>query len=153
MKPKLSDWADLAEIVSGIAVVVSLVFLILGIQENTDVTRFSVYANLLDEINENDRIKLANPEVGAAWEAYANETTNELSAEDLSRVRLQAVLVFRSYEKAFFARKYEVIGEAEWSRFQRLACFHDARVRSAGISVEPILTSEFMDYIRSECRN
>ena len=153
MKPKLSDWVDLAEIVSGIAVVVSLVFLILGIQENTDVTRFSVYANLIDEINENDRIKLTNPEVGAAWEAYANETTKELSAEDLSRVRLQAVLVFRSYEKAFFARKYGVIGEAEWSRFQRLTCLHDARVRSAGISVEAILTSEYMDYIRSECRN
>ena len=151
VKP-LSDWAYFAEIVSGIAVVVTLVFLIVGIQENTDVTRFSVYADLIDELNENDRIKLANPQVGAAWEAYANERTGELSSEDLSRVRLQAVLVFRSYEKAFFARKYEVIGEAEWRRFQRLTCLHDARVRSAGVSVEPILTSEFMEYIKSECR-
>jgi hypothetical protein len=129
------------------------VFLIRSIQENTDVTRFSVYANLIDGINENDRLKPSNPEVGAAWEAYANETTKELSAEDLSRVRLQAALVFRSYEKAFFARKYAVIGAAEWSRFQRLVCLHDSRVRSAGVSVEPILTSEFMDYVKSECRN
>jgi hypothetical protein len=153
MRPSLSEWADFAEIASGIAVVVSLVFLILGIQENTDVTRFSVYANLIDEINENERVRLANPELGALWDAYVNETTRELSAEDLSRIRWQAALVLRSYEKAFFARKYDVIGDSEWGRFERLICVHDARLRSAAIELEPILASEFMDYIKTECRN
>ena len=36
MKLKLSDWASVAEIMSGIAVVVTLIFLILGIRANTD---------------------------------------------------------------------------------------------------------------------
>jgi hypothetical protein len=152
MKPNLSEWANLAEIASGIAVVVSLVFLILGIQENTDVTRFSVYANLIDEINENERIKLANPELGVLWDAYINQATRDLSAEDLSRVRWQTALVLRSYEKAFFARKYGVIGDAEWGRFERLICVHDANVQAAGITLEPIFASEFMNYIKTECR-
>ena len=39
MKQKLSEWASIAEIVSGIAVVITLVFLIFGIRENTEVTR------------------------------------------------------------------------------------------------------------------
>jgi hypothetical protein len=49
---KLSDWAGIAEIFSGIAVVVTLVFLIIGIRENTEVTRAATYADLLDGLNE-----------------------------------------------------------------------------------------------------
>jgi hypothetical protein len=46
-----ADRPRLAEIVSGIAVVVTPIFQVLGIRENPDVIRFSVYANLMDELN------------------------------------------------------------------------------------------------------
>jgi hypothetical protein len=71
----------------------------------------------------------------------------------MHRVRWQAQLVLRSYEKAFFARKYDVIGDSEWGRFERQLCVHDARAQSAGIDPYPILASEFVDYIRNECRD
>jgi len=66
MNQKLSDLASLAEIVSGVAVVVTLVFLVIGIRDNADVTRFSVYSDLLNEINENERARINNPELAPA---------------------------------------------------------------------------------------
>ena len=63
MKLKLSDWASVAEIVAGIAVVITLIFLILGIRANTDAqlaasrqTSIQVDVTLLASI-------IANPEV------------------------------------------------------------------------------------------
>lgn len=147
---KLEKWALIAEIVSGAAVLVTLVFLVVGIQENTDVTRFSVYSGLLDELNENERTRLANPDLRPAWEAYIQET-GEAGNSDGPLWGMVA-LTFRSYEKAFFARKYQIIGEAEWGRFERLICIHDRRAQVADLEFEQILTNEFMDYIDTQCR-
>ena len=52
MNQKLSDWASIAEIISGIAVVVTLIFLIAGIRENTAVLRGSSYSNTLESLNQ-----------------------------------------------------------------------------------------------------
>jgi hypothetical protein len=43
MAVKLSDWANVAEVVSGVAVVITLIFLILSIRENTEITRAAAY--------------------------------------------------------------------------------------------------------------
>ena len=48
---KLENFAHIAEVISGIAVVISLVFLIYGIRENTEVTRTVAYEGLIDSIN------------------------------------------------------------------------------------------------------
>ena len=52
MKRQLSSWASGAEIISSIAVVVTLVFLVIGIRENTAITRASVYATSIEGIND-----------------------------------------------------------------------------------------------------
>ena len=51
MKQRLSDWASYAEIASGIAVVVTLIILVIGIRENTEITRTAMYAGTLDQFN------------------------------------------------------------------------------------------------------
>lgn len=50
MSLKLSDWADLSQIVSVIAVVVTLVFLIFEICNNTSVTRAAVWERSADRL-------------------------------------------------------------------------------------------------------
>jgi hypothetical protein len=39
MNKKLSDWASIAEIVSGVAAEIALIFLIVGIRSNSEMTR------------------------------------------------------------------------------------------------------------------
>ena len=154
MKSNLSKWVNIAEIASGIAVVISLVFLIVGIRENTDITRFAVYTGLIDTIIENERNRMNNPELLLVWQAYVNEETAQLTEKEKSMVFPQAAIVFRSYEKAYFARQYNVIGDEEWGRFERLICIHDAYANSASVNLdlEQILTAGFTDYIVTACR-
>ena len=50
MNQKLADWASIAEIISGIAVVVTLIVLIVEVRDNTEVLRVSAY-------NDNERFR------------------------------------------------------------------------------------------------
>ena len=66
MTQKLSDWASIAEIVSGIAVVVALVFLVVGIRENTEMARASMYERTFDSLNQ-WRMDIANNDALLEW--------------------------------------------------------------------------------------
>lgn len=65
MKLRLSDWANIAEIGSGLAVLVTLVLLFLGILENTQVTR--VYNDVVDSINELSKDMYRDPQLSRIW--------------------------------------------------------------------------------------
>lgn len=49
---KLSGWASIAEIISGTAVLITLVFLVFGIRENTEITRAAAYDRNIDSLNQ-----------------------------------------------------------------------------------------------------
>lgn len=59
----LQKWALVAEIIGGAAVMITLVFLLLGIKENTQVTSASMFANTIDSLNEFEAGLLADPEL------------------------------------------------------------------------------------------
>ena len=70
MNQKLSDWASIAEIVSGIAVVITLVFLVLGIRENTEVMRATSFASSIDTLNEFTASVVTDSELRQLWLAH-----------------------------------------------------------------------------------
>ncbi len=66
MNQKLSDWASIAEIVSGVAIVVTLIVLILQVQGNTDELRAASQTTISGRIQavvlatiENPRFRLS----------------------------------------------------------------------------------------------
>ena len=63
---KLTDWAHTAEIVSAVAVVLSLLYVGFGINQNTRAIRSGTHQALLDSSQELDYVKLANPHVLSA---------------------------------------------------------------------------------------
>jgi hypothetical protein len=153
MNQKLSDWASFAEIVSGIAVVVTLVFLVLSIRDNTATTRAAVYSDMIDEFNELGRSIFEDPELSRLFDAYIDQTTAELEETEQRRLRKVALSEFRSYEKAYFNRQYGVIGDAEWERMQSGMCLNYDRATSLGMQLGQIgvLTQEFRDHIGNLC--
>ena len=153
MNQKLSDWASVAEIVSGLAVVTTLIFLVTGIRENTNVIRATAYANSIDSINDFQASLIVNDQAMAAWKAYIQEDTAGLDELNSIRVGLSALVMFRAYEQAYFSQKYGLMGEGEWERFERQICLHFGFASSAGkmAVVEAALTDEFTDYIKKLC--
>ena len=119
---KLKKWALIAEVVGAAAVVITLIILIVGIRENTDVVRISVYGGLLDSVNDLEVSIAQDPDLSRIYDAWLNRSVASLDNAEAARLALLVVTLFRGYEKAFFAWQYEVIGDTEWSRFDRLIC-------------------------------
>ena len=116
MNKRLADWASIAEVISGVAVVLTLIFLIAGIRENTDITRASVYSSLIDSVNELERDFIRDPMLFELWRAHANERIDvlrQLDERESDRLSSMLIALFRIYEKAYYSRDRNLIDDAE----------------------------------------
>ena len=151
-----TKWSAIAEIVSAVAVVVTLIFLIAGIQENTAITRVSVYGDLMETISQIENLSIADPELNRVISTLYDGTTESLTDSERMTVRQYLTVIFRNYERAYFSREYDVIGDEEWERFERLICANSRRAKLVGLDLVEqgeFLTGSFRKYIESSCGN
>ena len=153
MNQKLSDWASIAEIFSSIAVVVTLVLLLLGIKENTEVTRASSFAESIDSINRGEEIILADPDLRRIYEAYLRRATSDLPDADLRALVLIIASIARRYDMALSMNRYGLMGENEWTRFSVMICDHYDRATLAGFEgvYLNLPTDAFRDFVSEQC--
>lgn len=153
MSKTLSDWASIAEIASGIAVVTTLIVLILGVRENTEVVRASAYANSIASLNDLSLTTLADVDAVRVWESYIREDTAGFDNLDEQRLNLMLLTIFRTYETAYFSEGYGLIGESEWGRLNRTICGHFERANRLGRGslLAAVLTTDFIDYMTDLC--
>jgi len=122
MKLKLSEWASIAEIVSGLAVVITLIVLVLGIRENTEVTRASAFDRNMESVNQ-FRMEIAkDPELTRLWYSQFNlpgllEGGDAQSQTAEGRRVMLAQVFWGILEKTYYAYQYGLIGDDEWVRF------------------------------------
>jgi hypothetical protein len=149
----LSDWASIAEIASGVAVIVTLVVLILGVRENTEVVRASAYANSQDSFSELQLTMLTDPDSLRAWNAFLERDTSGFDQLDHMRVNSIVLILFRTFETAYFSERYGLIGEEEWRRLDRNICGNFRRARAMGREaiLGAVMSVEFMEYMTSTC--
>jgi hypothetical protein len=154
MKLNLAELANIAEIASGIAVVVTLIFLIIGIRENTDVTRASMYSRNTDAlIRVRDRVA-ADPDIAKWYQQLFNDELVRSDLEPHQYWQLGMVIsnLFSVYENAYFSRQYGALGESEWRRFDTNICLQWRRMPS---DIKDVLfntmTEEFIDYVVDLC--
>lgn len=154
MDTKLSRIASIAEILSGIAVVVTLVILIIGIRENTEVTRAMAYDRNLDAmISERDAI-MTNPDLVRLWTDFSLGQANDLDPYEQTQLNLLVNNVFGLYEKAYFNHKYGLMGDQEYTRYERQICVQHAKISRApktDTEVRSVITGEFADYMDGLC--
>jgi hypothetical protein len=153
MKAKLLEWASVAEIVSGIAVVITLVFLVLSIREETAVTRAAVYSDLLEEINRLDEVVIADPELSRLIDAFADQDTAGLDEAERRRLQKMVLALFRIYDKAYFANEAGLVGDPEWERMQSATCIGYARATAFGMELDrsEMLAQEFRNHMAEAC--
>ena len=155
MNRKLSDWASIAEILSSIAVVVTLIVLIAGIRENTDVLRSSEYSTLIRDLNNFQATQMTDAESVRLWREFRAGTAygQDMSADDGMRLDLAILVYSRIYEKAYFATRYGLLGESEQARFARVSCSNYNRILGYDKLrlLADTMTDEYMDYLANEC--
>ncbi len=157
MARKLSDWVGIAEIVSSLAVVITLIFLLFDIRENTDITRAAVYDRNMDSLND---WRLAIAKDKDLTRIFTNGQTDRVgeSMTDQELEAAQYMLIsnvqWGIYEKSYYAHQYETLGTGEWSRFERQICtaWNRATAISLWNQTAGFLTGEFKDYVIGSCQ-
>ena len=113
---RLRRYALVAEIISAAAVVISLIFVAFQVKDNTAAVRASTYDDILSDHIEWRMTVASSPELLAAMVKDFNSDTNVSDSERQGQqFALQAV--WQIFERAYFARKYETLGDSEWERY------------------------------------
>ena len=121
---KLSDYAQVAEIASGIGVVVTLIFLVVEIRNNTEATKAATYDSISADLAE-FQLRLADNdpsiEITTAL-ASNNGSLDSLSSEQLERYTFIMSALFKHYERAFIQWQYGNLDDEAWERLEAQIC-------------------------------
>lgn len=121
MKEKLRDYALLAEIVSGIAIVVTLIFLVVETRENTNAIQVQTYQSLTAELNELRRATVTS-EMMPIQIKIMESGYDSLTVLEWGKQMFWAEAKWGIYESAFYARERGILGDNEWLRFESAIC-------------------------------
>ena len=152
------EWATFAEIISAIAVVLTLGFLVFEMRANTNAIHEQTYQSLTEQLNDY-RTQLIDSDRFSADAKLSKDGWASLSFEEKQRIRLPYLNLFGVYESAYFANKRQVIGEREWERFEIGICRNYLRMVRERIwepegftSMNRILTPDFANYVTKTCK-
>lgn len=150
LKEKLQEYALIAEIVSAIAIVGSLIFVGLEIRQNTNAVFATSYDQLLADQMDLRMRMASNPESISAFEKYRTvEDVNDLSTLEYQVGGYANSALYQLYERAYFAYDRDRLGDEEWNRYMRWICSPDSE-RIIDRMNPLVLSDKFWDYIQ-EC--
>lgn len=153
MNKKLSDWASIAEIISGVAVVVTLVFLVMGLNANTNATHAVVYKDLLDGINDFNRELINDAELASLWINRSSTPLDSIANEDAERLVFMNRILYRIFDSAYFAFETGSLDALQWQRFHDIACRNhtDERLNLLWSQTAVIVSESFIVYLDENC--
>ena len=157
MKNKqLRKWALGAEIVSAIAVVITVGFLAYQVMKNTNATQAQTYQLLMQEMNDY-RTLFTGSEMAAISIKARTQGWADLDPVEQRQLYATQIIRWGFYESAYFANKRGVLGEPEWRRFERAYC--RARRAQPGVwepagypPITELLTPEFVAFVETICK-
>ena len=128
--------------------------LVLGIRENTLVTRAATYDRNIDALNATRTENFRDYEVARRWLAFQNGDVSELDEVEKIQLEFQISVVFQLYEKAYFNHRYGILDDSQWTRYDRQICVQWERVQpfpDYERNLRSVLTDEFFEYVESIC--
>jgi hypothetical protein len=145
---KLKRYALVSEIISAAAVIVSLIFVAFQVKDNTAAIRSSTYDGIVSDHIEWRLTVATHPDLGAAMLKLGNPDTDMNDLERRNAERAMEAL-WQIYERAYFARKYETLGNSEWARYENAICRLASFVDDVDARMGRYFTTEFIDFIKS----
>ncbi|GAB5540068.1 MAG: hypothetical protein Salg2KO_21710 [Salibacteraceae bacterium] len=150
---QLQRYALVAEIVSGLAVLITLVVLIVEVNENTETMKASTYDSIIADIADFRMDIATNDYLSEAGLLSQTEGFESLSPLQLQRRKDTFITLFLHFERAFVHWKAGNLDDEAWARF------HDSICRIPGPGFEEVVgteldnltTESFQQYRKSEC--
>ena len=137
---KLEKIGIIADIVGTAAIIVTLALVLYELRQNTAAS----YAASWDAITESQiewRLALvSNSELRDAW--------SERQGQDIDVADVFGTALLLNYERAYLAKSYGRLGEAEWARYQRSVCGRTARELMSGRAAR-FFTDEFVALVQA----
>jgi hypothetical protein len=157
---KVEKLAAIAEIISSIAILITLVFLAVqtgqntqAIAEQTAITRYSVYDVNNTSIIDWRSSLIENPELLSTWLRLANSPdASGLSPQERSTGYFLATSLFSIYDNAYMAYELGVMDVGGWERFRDRICVDFNRFQNtAWPNAKPFLNSRFAEFVENGC--
>ena len=158
-KDQLKKWTLIAEVASATAVIITLVFVVIGMKENTNAIQAQTFQELMRDVN-NWRLSIRDVESDQTMSMLRLEGFDSLPKSEQDLVRMIYLELWGIYEAAFFANERGVLGADEWSRFEKVICIErrgqledvwDQRHEEL-LSFKEILTPLFGEYVEENCQ-
>ena len=115
---KLERWALVAEIISGAAIVVTLVVLLLEVRGNTAAIQAATYQNVVDSITSGLSVRGIDPDAARIWDA--GSAGEHLEPIDQSRYLNLVGANMRRFENAFYQYRIGGIEESQWRPIENI---------------------------------
>lgn len=116
MKEKLQEYALLAEIIGGIAIVASLIFVGLQVQQTAEETALNTrqmqadaYQDLVSQITSMNQLGVTNPRVNVL--VNSGSKLEDMSAEERVMVNSMIIMMFRMSDMAYHQYEQGMISE------------------------------------------
>ncbi len=153
---QLKRWALGAEIVSAVAIVITIGFLAFQIMKNTNATQAQTYQLLMQEMNVY-RTLMAELDMAEIVEKVVQQGWDNLDPVEQRRLHGTAAINWGFYESAYFANKRGVLGESEWKRFELAYCRRRTEQpylwSPEGFTpMIKLLTPEFAEFVEATCK-
>ena len=144
---RVKNWAHIAEIVSSIAVVLTLIFIVFEIRENSNLIRANTFDRSIESL------------IDWRMQILGNDDSLRVMAQhwgfddkDLLRRQLLVVSMWSIYEKTYYAHEYDHIGPEEWERFETRMCnYVGTGIEFWKEKVSGFLSEDFRNYVISTC--
>ena len=148
-------WTLAAEVVSALAVVITLVFVILEMRNSTNATQAQTYQLIMQELNAYRRF-MNEPDIVAIELKIGDQGWDSLSRFEQRRMFTTAAMNWGVYESAYYANRRGVLGSSEWARFESGYCRRKleqpwAWNQNEFTSMTALLTPEFVDFLQQLC--
>jgi hypothetical protein len=122
----LDQLASIGEIIGGVGVVFSLVYLAIQIRTNTDAERTSTYQSIVSDFGAMNNTMAGTPELSHLF-VQAMEDYHQLSIDEKARISQIFFQCFRYFENMFYQYKKGYLDEEVWIGWKRLMLTYYSR--------------------------
>jgi len=144
----LNELGSLGEFMSGLAVVVTLVYLAIQIRHNTRAVRSSMHQDMIESTLRIAESLSDNENVGRIV-LKADEDYDNLTREERIRFEAYAERVFSNFESVFYSYRNSMIEEDLWESWEssNLADISRVSMRRFWHEEHPQHLRDFMDFV------
>ncbi len=138
----------IAEILSAVAVVVTLVFVAMELRKNTTAIQSAAFQDLTDASSDFLLTIVSDPELSRLWSA-GNSNANELTPPDSVRYYLLNRARWLRMQNTFSQWSREAVSDDDWAFYEGLICRKSPTNGSVVTwpAHAPALTQAFVDFV------